>query len=178
MSKDCSTQTENRSDGDIFSSRSSTRNERSDGGIFSSGPSTQNVRSDGEIFSSTPRAIATGDIFSKRKNHYIPKDRSIDILFKNPIKKGINFARFDTVAIRVSGDDVPKYFLSFEQAGLSTALIENMKKAQLLIPTPVQKAAIPIILHNRDLLVCAESGTGKTVNSYCFILQNIVCYRL
>ena len=65
MSKDCSTQTDDTS--------------RSDGDIFSSGSSTQNVGSDGDIFSSTPRAqnvINTGGIFSRGKNYYIPKDMS------------------------------------------------------------------------------------------------------
>ena len=106
MSKDCSTQTDDTS--------------RSDGDIFSSGSSTQNVGSDGDIFSSTPRAqnvINTGGIFSRGKNYYIPKDRSIDILFKNTIKRGINFARFERITIRVSGDDVPKYVLSLRRIG-------------------------------------------------------------
>ena len=30
------------------------------------------------------------------------------------------------------------------------------------IPTPIQQQAIPVVLQQRDLLGCAQTGTGKT----------------
>ncbi|KAG8035056.1 hypothetical protein G9C98_001546 [Cotesia typhae] len=38
----------------------------------------------------------------------------------------------------------------------------NIKKSNYTKPTPVQKHAIPIILQGRDLMACAQTGSGKT----------------
>ena len=41
-------------------------------------------------------------------------------------------------------------------------LMENVTKSGYKVPTPVQKNAIPIILAGRDLMACAQTGSGKT----------------
>ncbi len=41
-------------------------------------------------------------------------------------------------------------------------------------PTPIQEQAIPVILSKKDLIACAQTGTGKTAAYVLPILNNIV----
>jgi ATP-dependent RNA helicase RhlE len=52
--------------------------------------------------------------------------------------------------------------LTFEQLGLSTALLQAVRDAGYSIPTPIQHRAIPLILAGRDVIGLAQTGTGKT----------------
>jgi len=44
--------------------------------------------------------------------------------------------------------------------------MENIVKANYTVPTPIQKAAIPVINAGRDLMACAQTGSGKTVRTF------------
>lgn len=50
----------------------------------------------------------------------------------------------------------------FEQFGLPAKLLQALTRMQFTEPTPIQKAAIPLVLQGRDLLGTAQTGTGKT----------------
>ena len=52
--------------------------------------------------------------------------------------------------------------MSFETLGLEPALLSALAKAGFTEPTPVQQAAIPEALAGRDLMVSAQTGSGKT----------------
>src|SRR5215468_1268359 len=52
--------------------------------------------------------------------------------------------------------------MSFETLGLSTALLRSLSEQGYDTPTPIQAAAIPVVLSGRDLLAGAQTGTGKT----------------
>ncbi len=41
-------------------------------------------------------------------------------------------------------------------------------------PTPIQEQAIPVILNNKDLIACAQTGTGKTAAYILPILDKII----
>jgi ATP-dependent RNA helicase RhlE len=51
---------------------------------------------------------------------------------------------------------------SFHTLGLSEGLLRNLTQAGLLHPTAIQAEAIPHALAGRDVLGCAQTGTGKT----------------
>ena len=51
---------------------------------------------------------------------------------------------------------------SFKGLGLSEALLHDLNKAGFQEPTPIQAQAIPPGLAGRDVLGCAQTGTGKT----------------
>ncbi len=51
---------------------------------------------------------------------------------------------------------------SFTCFALNTAILKALDKIGYETPTPVQQAAIPLALQGKDVLVCAQTGTGKT----------------
>ncbi len=59
----------------------------------------------------------------------------------------------------------------FEDLGLIDPICKALKDEGYVEPTPIQAQAIPIILKKRDLLGCAQTGTGKTAAFAIPILQ-------
>ena len=55
-----------------------------------------------------------------------------------------------------------KILKSFDDFGLPSDLLLNLKNMGFKTPTPVQSQAIPVIMDGRDTLVSAQTGTGKT----------------
>ncbi len=54
------------------------------------------------------------------------------------------------------------YFMLFEDLMLSTSIQKAVADNGYTEPTPIQAQAIPIIMEGRDLIGCAQTGTGKT----------------
>ncbi|RYO98487.1 hypothetical protein DL764_007083 [Monosporascus ibericus] len=75
---------------------------------------------------------------------------------------GINFEKYDDIPVEASGHDVPDPVLSFSNPPLDDHLIRNIELAHYKVPTPVQKYSIPIVMGGRDLMACAQTGSGKT----------------
>jgi superfamily II DNA/RNA helicase len=54
--------------------------------------------------------------------------------------------------------------MKFSDLGLSDDILQAVSDAGYETPTPIQAKAIPYVLMNRDLLGCAQTGTGKTAS--------------
>ena len=54
--------------------------------------------------------------------------------------------------------------MNFSDLGLSDGLVDAVTAAGYETPTPIQEKAIPIVLMGRDVLGCAQTGTGKTAS--------------
>ena len=52
--------------------------------------------------------------------------------------------------------------MTFDDFGLSEAILKAVRESGYDTPTPIQSQAIPIALMGRDILGCAQTGTGKT----------------
>lgn len=52
----------------------------------------------------------------------------------------------------------------FDDLGLSEEVLSAVKEAGYETPTPIQAQAIPQVLMGRDILGCAQTGTGKTAS--------------
>lgn len=87
---------------------------------------------------------------------------------------GINFDNYDDIPVEATGDDVPEPITSFESPPLDPVLLDNIILSRFTKPTPVQKYSVPIVCNKRDLMACAQTGSGKTggflfpVLSECF----------
>ena len=60
-----------------------------------------------------------------------------------------------------SGENCPESIKDFLSANLGPIITENVKLANYTCPTPVQKWAVPIIHAGRDIMSCAQTGSGK-----------------
>ena len=61
--------------------------------------------------------------------------------------------------------------MSFNNLPLIEPLLKALSKEGYSTPTPIQLQAIPVILEKKDLLGCAQTGTGKTAAFIIPILQ-------
>ncbi len=52
--------------------------------------------------------------------------------------------------------------MTFKELGMSEVLLEGLSYMGFESATPIQEQAIPLILEEKDLLACAQTGTGKT----------------
>ena len=63
--------------------------------------------------------------------------------------------------------------MSFDRLGLTPELLRAVADQGYTEPTPVQAAAIPLVLAGRDVLAGAQTGTGKTAAFVLPILQHL-----
>jgi ATP-dependent RNA helicase RhlE len=64
--------------------------------------------------------------------------------------------------------------MTFQDFNFSPDLIEGLNAMGYTKPTPIQEQAIPQIMAGRDLIACAQTGTGKTAAYLLPILHKIV----
>jgi superfamily II DNA/RNA helicase len=60
--------------------------------------------------------------------------------------------------------------MGFSELGLSPEVLRAVSDAGYILPTPIQQQAIPFVRNGRDVLGCAQTGTGKTAS---FVLPMI-----
>jgi ATP-dependent RNA helicase RhlE len=68
--------------------------------------------------------------------------------------------------------------MQFEELKLIEPLLRAVQHEGYLVPTPIQEQAIPHILAGRDILGCAQTGTGKTAAFALPILQRLMTVPL
>ena len=61
--------------------------------------------------------------------------------------------------------------MSFEKLNLIEPILKSLKAEGYTKPTPIQEQSIPVLLERKDLLGCAQTGTGKTAAFAIPILQ-------
>jgi ATP-dependent RNA helicase RhlE len=64
--------------------------------------------------------------------------------------------------------------MSFSTLNLAASLLRAISEKNYAVPTPIQAAAIPVILEGRDVCACAETGSGKTAAYALPILQRLL----
>nr|CCC94462.1 unnamed protein product [Trypanosoma congolense IL3000] len=76
---------------------------------------------------------------------------------------GINFDQHEEINMTITPNDIAP-IKSFVEMKISPTLLENVKRCGYTKPTPVQSLGIPTALSHRDLMACAQTGSGKTAS--------------
>ncbi|KIL65619.1 hypothetical protein M378DRAFT_178319 [Amanita muscaria Koide BX008] len=140
------------------------------GGSWASAPSSPNWSARSLETNSAPRADTVFGHGTWRDGKHIVGGRNARLekeLFgdaNDPSKQhtGINFDKYDDIPVEATGAGVPEPVLSFANSPLDPVLLENINFAMYMTPTPVQKYSVPIVANGRDLMACAQTGSGKT----------------
>lgn len=64
--------------------------------------------------------------------------------------------------------------MTFKELGLSNATLKTLEEMGYNTPTTIQELSIPSILEGKDLLGCAQTGTGKTAAFVLPIIENLI----
>ncbi|BAV08685.1 ATP-dependent RNA helicase RhlE [Filimonas lacunae] len=64
--------------------------------------------------------------------------------------------------------------MTFQELNLSESIIKALTEEGYTKPTPIQEEAIPIVLRKKDLLGCAQTGTGKTAAFSLPIIEHLL----
>ncbi|OXB71586.1 UNVERIFIED_CONTAM: hypothetical protein H355_014248 [Colinus virginianus] len=140
-----------------FSSRAATLQQ----GHFQGGGSAASGRS----MSGRPSATGTGwDVRDGRR--YIP-EKEREVFSSDKMQStGIKFDSYDKVPVELKGRGAETIVAieSFRTPGtqIHPLLLQNVAYVKYTKPTPIQKNSIPTILAGRDLMACAQTGSGKT----------------
>ncbi|CAM6035875.1 unnamed protein product [Sphagnum compactum] len=100
-------------------------------------------------------------------NPFANEEVTVEVAIFDRENTGINFDAYEDIPVETSGENVPQSVNTFAEIDLGHALNENIRRCKYVKPTPVQKHAIPISLAGRDLMACAQTGSGKTA-AFCF----------
>ena len=91
---------------------------------------------------------------------YTREEKPEDDIFKEHTP-GINFDQYESISVTVTPNDVVPVE-TFEAMSFVPVMMENISRCRYTKPTPVQKYSIPIVLNGRDVMACAQTGSGKT----------------
>ncbi|KAF7804484.1 DEAD-box ATP-dependent RNA helicase 57 [Senna tora] len=79
--------------------------------------------------------------------------------------------------IHVSGYNVPSPLQNFNELSsrykCEKYLLRNLVELGFREPTPIQRQAIPVLLHDRECFACAPTGSGKTLAFVCPMLMKL-----
>ncbi|CUG89592.1 ATP-dependent DEAD/DEAH box RNA helicase, putative [Bodo saltans] len=107
-----------------------------------------------------PRSHRTERAFRLRRNNFDLAE--VDELFAmRHNQRGISFDNYECIAVEIVPNDI-EAVTTFHGLNIHPILAENVARCGYEKPTPVQKYGIPVSMHGKDLMACAQTGSGKT----------------
>lgn len=102
-----------------------------------------------------------------------------DDIYDHKISAGIDFDKYDKIAVKVSSkteQNTAKYCIEeWEEARLPEEVFDLIKnKLKWGKPTPIQKNTLNLIRNKKDVMACAQTGSGKTGAFAIPIISNIL----
>lgn len=127
-------------------------------------------------------SINSSEAASDKKTNipqYIPPQLSQneDEIFGQEIGTGVNFDKYSDIPINVTGSNVAKPLSTFKDCELWPRLMQNIVKCNYSKLTPIQQHAIPNLVNGRDVMGCAQTGSGKTAAFLVPIIDTLLKFE-
>ncbi|ESO06063.1 hypothetical protein HELRODRAFT_105974 [Helobdella robusta] len=103
-----------------------------------------------------------------------PRNEKVEHELFKANNSGINFAKYEDIPVETSGNNCPPNIESFSDINFGEIVNNNIKLCKYTHPTPIQKYAVPVILAKRDIMGCAQTGSGKTAAYLLPLFSNII----
>jgi ATP-dependent RNA helicase DDX3X len=87
---------------------------------------------------------------------------------------GINFDNYDNIPVETTGNDIPEPIDTYSIDTIGEDLMRNTELCGYSKPTPVQKYSVPIGNAGRDLMACAQTGSGKTAGFLFPVIMSMI----
>lgn len=111
---------------------------------------------------------------SKIDYHPFQKDLYIEVPELSKLSHAeVAKLRRDLGNIRIRGKKCPRPMTDFSQCGLSSAVLDVLRRAEYHKPTPIQAQGIPCLMSGRDVIGVARTGSGKTLAFLLPVLRHI-----
>lgn len=117
-----------------------------------------------QFFQFQRRIVQRGEM-PVSNDHWVAEESR---LFKQAhVSAGIDFKKYDDIEVKTHGGSREETPIETFQEGcdrfsLPDELTANIDRCNYNVPTPVQKHSIPAVLDGSDVLVTAQTGSGKT----------------
>eukprot|EP00794_Sanderia_malayensis_P009983 gene9983-11005_t len=80
----------------------------------------------------------------------------------------------ERLEIRLKGEEfIPSIIMDFSHCGFHPTLAENLLRNNYVTPTPIQMQTIPVALCGKDLIACAQTGSGKSASFLLPVIQRV-----
>src|SRR5690606_24668044 len=70
--------------------------------------------------------------------------------------------------------NLKEFNLKFTEFGFEESLIDSISSMGFEDATPIQENAIPLIMKGKDMIACAQTGTGKTAAFVLPVLNQLI----
>lgn len=95
------------------------------------------------------------------------------LILKQPTSS--NITCYEDIPVDIS-EEFPE-MVNFTDCEVHECLLNNIKRMGYSLPTPVQRYAIPVALSRRDLMSCAQTGSGKTASYLVPVIAKMLSDR-
>ena len=119
-----------------------------------------------EAFLSKKSTEQADTLWGKRDKRPGTLDQRILEETESLLKQQKDVSEFDDDFPVDISEDFPE-MLNFDDCVVHESLLSNIKRLKYSKPTPIQKFSIPVSLQRKDLMACAQTGSGKTA-AYLF----------
>ena len=90
-------------------------------------------------------------------------DEQIEQMFEaNTVSEDADMSVYEDAQVTVTSNYTIQPINGFPRSGIENLILYNVASHGYKLPTSVQKFAIPYILNGRDVIVTAQTGSGKT----------------